>query len=152
MATTYIADDVLLNQIARRLGTTPQQLVSESVHWVDIAAQANQDAYHEVRSRLVNRGYAGATIDQWDRAAEFNRRVALCFALREGAVLKGYDLEAVDHVCGCLADLDTVALLIGGAAADLAGGSASVSFGAMANTTDVFLPPDAPPCGCYEGP
>lgn len=135
---TYVAADELLSEVAAFIGTTPDKLTAESPHWIRKAASANTDAYNEIRSRLVGRGYTTAQVDQWDRRAEYNRRIALYFALCDGAALKDADLEAVDKLKRWLDDLDTVVVLIDGEEPELGSGSSGVNYGDMTNSGDTF--------------
>ncbi len=138
MATTYISDAVLVKALADRFGSTPDRLVAES-YWQPIIADANQSAYQLIRSTLLGRGYTGDAIDAWDRRAEFNRRIGLCHALTEYALLKdGVNTVALDRVCLCEKELDTVVLDAGGEVQAPTGGGATVSRGEMRSCTDVF--------------
>lgn len=112
--TTYISDATLQTALAGRLASTWADMVRDGPQWEEIVSTANTDAYNEIRSALVNRGFTVAVIDTWDRRAEFNRKLGLCNALVEGAIKTPVDMEAIDKVCKCRDELQTVPILVGG--------------------------------------
>lgn len=112
MATTYITDADLQVVVASRLNSTWDKIVSNAPNFVDIVHDANQDAYYEIRTKLINRGFTAAIIDTWDRRIEFNRKVALCFALREGGVIREVATDMIDRVCECLEQLDEIPIMV----------------------------------------
>jgi len=94
---------------------------SNPSHWDAIAADVVESAYNTIRSEMASRGIIseleaqGKTLADWDRAAEFNRRIGLCHFYREAA-LRGeqYDGGAIEAVCKCEEDLKTVAVTVSG--------------------------------------
>lgn len=138
MPTTYITNADLIAKVAARTGQTPDHLIANGSQWNGIIEDANLDAYNHIRSVLVGRGFTTAIIDTWDRRAEFNRKVALCFAMREGAAFKLYDVEAINQVCKCLEELEDLPILVNGVEQDAASGASGVNYGDMERTDDIF--------------
>jgi hypothetical protein len=114
MATTYITDADLKTKVAERLGTTWAELVASAAHLDNIVEDANQDAYHEIRAQLVARGFSTTVIDTWDRRAEFNRKIAVCYFLREAGVIRQVDTAAIEMLCKCEEQLAEVPILVDG--------------------------------------
>lgn len=135
----YITDAALLASVAARLGSTSATITADSPHEVVIVGECNTEAYNEVRARLIARGYTAAQVDAWDRAAEFNRRVGVCFALRALAIFRETDLKALEMICTCLDDLDTVTLTEDDEPIEPASDSGGISSGALSNDLDVFV-------------
>lgn len=106
MATTYITDADLFKEIASRLGSTPSQLSKQSSGWSTIVASANQDAYQKIISTMLGRNYTQAQIDAWDRRVEFNRRIAICYAFEDNAVLRDYNDQSITRICRAIKEID----------------------------------------------
>lgn len=106
MATTYITDADLFREIASRLGSTPSQLSQQSSGWSTIVASANQDAYQKIISTMLGRNYTQAQIDAWDRRVEFNRRIAICYAFEDNAVLRDYNDQSITRICRAIKEID----------------------------------------------
>lgn len=134
----YITDEYLLGKVAARLGTTVELLTDEAEQWIDIVADANVEAYNAIRTALVARGYDAETADLWDRREEFNRKLGLCFALRDGALTREYDSKALDRLCNCEEALETVPILINGVEAEVESGEGSIGYGDMSRDDDVM--------------
>lgn len=104
---------------------------SNPSHWDAIAADVVESAYNTIVSVMAGRGIVeelaaqGKSLADWDRAAEYNRRIGLCHFFREAA-LRGeqYDGGAIDAVCKCEEELAEVTITVGG---DLVLPSASFS-------------------------
>jgi hypothetical protein len=135
---TYITNADLLVAVANRLGVRAADLIATNPQWEEIVATANAEAYQEIRSVLVGRGYTVEQVDAWDRRAEFNRKVAVCHALVEGALLRQMDGEALDRVCKCREELADVVLLVDGEAPELELDKSNITAGDLANPGDVF--------------
>lgn len=138
MPTTYITNAELVAKVAARTGQTPDHLIANGSQWNGIIEDANTDAYNHIRSVLVGRGFSTSVIDTWDRRAEFNRKVALCFAMREGAAFKLYDVDAIDQVCKCLEELEELPILVSGVEQEPTAGASSVNYGDCERDDDIF--------------
>lgn len=108
---TYITDADLLAAVAARVGYTADKITAES-HLPAIVADANISAYQSIRSKLMGRGYTAAVIDTWEGAAVYNRRIGICHALVEWALTKEFDSNALDRICKCEEELDTVIIVV----------------------------------------
>jgi hypothetical protein len=133
---TYITDDALLNAVAARVGYTADKITAES-HLPAIVSDANISAYQTIRSKLMGRGYSASTIDTWERAAEFNRRIGICHTLTEWALTKEFDSNALDRLCKCEEELDTV-ILVEADDDTPEISQANVTYGDMGTTDDRF--------------
>ena len=107
----FITDDQLLDALANRLHTAVSALPS---FWTGIVGDSNTAAYNEIVGRLMARGFLKADIDQWDRGAEFQRRVGVWFMLRDGGAYAGFDAETIKSM-DCRKDLDTTLFAVSGA-------------------------------------
>lgn len=109
---TYVDDATILTAVAKRLKfNTSAALIADAPQWSQIVTDANTEAYNAILATMANRGYAKATIDSWDRAAEFNRKIATCIALRNGAVI---DDVALDKICDCEQEMKESAVFVSG--------------------------------------
>lgn len=135
----YITDTVLRTALAKRIGTTLSWLDTSSPHFDQLVTEANEQAYQTILTVLLGAGYEKATIDTWDRREEFNRRLGVCFALREGALLNEGQLAALEHVCKCEEELKTITVTVNGEIVEPDGGNPVVGTGDMANANDVFV-------------
>lgn len=133
---TYITDDELLNAVAARVGYTADKITAES-HLPAIVSDANISAYQTIRSKLMGRGYTAAVIDTWERAAEFNRRIGICHTLTEWALTKEFDSNALDRLCKCEAELDTVMIVVPvDSTPEIS--EPNISYGDIGTSSDVF--------------
>ena len=133
---TYITDEVLLAAVAARVGYTADKITSES-HLPAIVSDANISAYQTIRSKLMGRGYTSAVIDTWERAAEFNRRIGICHTLSEWSLTKEFDTAALERICKCEDELDTVIIIVPtNDVPDTA--SPNIGYGDIGQTTDSF--------------
>lgn len=107
---TYITDTALEQALAAHLKIASVDDLPESS--VVLLAECNLAGYGEIQSRLINRGFTQAQIDGWDRRVEFNRDISLFWLLVHAANLTADDLwvNKLDR----RAELDTVALTVGG--------------------------------------
>jgi hypothetical protein len=134
----YISDATLKTAVAKRLGTTTTETDTAMSHLESIVSDANEQAYNTILSVMLGQGYVKATIDQWDRRVEFNRRLGVCIAFRELALGKDYDLTALDQVCKCEEELKTVTITVDGVIVAPDGSGTSVTHGTMDTDDDVF--------------
>lgn len=113
MAGPWISDADLKSALADMLGKTSASLVGK---WTDIVTAANVAAANDIAQRLLARGYSAAQIDAWDYRAVFNRDIGLFWALVKGGGLADYSDVGINKL-DRRKELDTLAVLIGGAVA-----------------------------------
>ena len=135
----WITDDDLGDAVAARLQTTRAQLASDSAYWTTIVSDANTEAYQYIRTKLLARGYSIENIDGWDRREEFNKKLGVCIALENGAAAKNYPLDAVDRICKCREELETVAIVVDDAVVTSESSGARVSSGPVDPSGDTFI-------------
>lgn len=63
-----------------------------------IAQNALDAATQEIITRLAQRGFTSAQIQSWDRGAEFERDIALWWALTKGAALQNVDATMINKL------------------------------------------------------
>ena len=127
----FLSDADLKTALAARLklsGTS--NMTTDSPHWDVLIAQCNQQAYDEIFTVLLERGYTTANINGWDRRVEFNRKIAVCMLLDEGGIT---DLaaEIIERACKCREELKTISIMVSGAIVDPSTGLGSVGHGDM---------------------
>lgn len=134
----WLSDNDLGDTVAARLGTTRTSLAADSAYWTTIISEANTEAYNYIRTKLLDRGYSVANIDAWDRRVEFNKKLGVCIAFENGAASKNYPLEAVDRICKCREELETVAIVVDDEVVSPESGGARVSYGDVDDGSDTF--------------
>lgn len=109
--------------------------------WDEIVPDANTAGQNEVTQAITNLGYTAAQAATWDRAAEFNRDMALFWCLVNGAGLHGHDPTFIDKL-DRRAELKeiTAPILIGGEPVDPDDDSGGVGYGEFDTTDDRFTP------------
>lgn len=89
MATPYITNDVLKARLVACLQRAG--LTDSDSNWDLIVADANEWAYNEIVSALLERGFTISQINEWDRREEFNKSLGLFWCLVLGGVTHAYD-------------------------------------------------------------
>jgi len=82
--------------------------------WTEIATDALDMAYAEIRSILVNRGYTTTQVDAWDDLDAFWKRQAVYLAMAAGAGLHNYDDRFIEKLKPDLKFLETAQISING--------------------------------------
>jgi hypothetical protein len=103
---------------------------------VNAIPDAIDRGYQEIVSKLLGRGYTMTQIVAWDRAAEFNRDLAMFWCAVQSANLDASDLwvQKLDR----RKELDTVAITIGGVLVNPGtSGGGQVGFGTLDTTNDI---------------
>jgi hypothetical protein len=113
----FLSDAQMKNEVAAALRKDPADLGVPP--WDAIITRANQDAYGDILRRLANRGFTKAEIDQWDDGPGFQSRLGCFWALLRGGGPAAADeaFLGVVRALDCRKELDTCAVLIGGAIA-----------------------------------
>jgi hypothetical protein len=122
--------------------------------WNPVVAAANSFAYWEIVSRLMARGFSKGVIDQWDRGFEFQRSLALFWALDHASSIGVVDefsrdnlkeFDRRDELSGePRKNIEAVFFTIGGKAFDPDLDYGQAIAGKMSTATDFFggLDPD----------
>lgn len=84
----FITSDQLKTALAAQEGVAEADLPTK--YTASILAEALQNAYQQICSALVGRGYSKSQIDTWLQGAEFNRDIGVYWCL-----VKGNQLEPV---------------------------------------------------------
>ena len=93
----WVQPSDLLQRVADALHVAVGSLITA---YTRQATTAINNAYSDIRRRMVEKGYSDAQLDAWDDNARFNSDLALFWLLKEAAGLGGYDQEQVqafDH-------------------------------------------------------
>lgn len=146
--------------VASRLHKTWSPDLAATPFWPQVVSDALTKATNEINSRLAVRGYTPAQIASWDRAAEFELRLACYFALSEGRGLDAQiqiadamlsSLDVRDELSGNPAkDVQAVPVIVAGVPQTPLGVGAVelVGTGPFVTTTDEFV---FQPCPDREG-
>lgn len=101
-----------------------------------VADQCVQAGYQEIVSRLLDRGFTQAQIDDWDRNAEFNRDLAMWFVLRHVAESDDGDLwpQKFDR----REELESVVVVVDGEVQEPGSSARRIGYGEMQRSDGVF--------------
>lgn len=84
----FITDADLKQAVADTLSKSLTDLPEK---WDRIVTRANKDAYNDIISILLGRGYSQSQIDAWDRGESIQTLQGLYWAFVHGAGLHNYD-------------------------------------------------------------
>jgi hypothetical protein len=131
---TYVDDSAIKAEVAgiHRLGDPAKA----PVHWAVVIANANTTAYKEIRRVLAAQGYSAAQIDAWDDAADWNRNIALCHALRKLGLGDGVESVSLSNICKVRDELKAVQITIDGILVYPTNKRGAFSSGDIDTTTD----------------
>lgn len=142
---TFITDDELLEAVAIRLSTDSNNLLTTNPSWRRIVRDANESAYNSILSQILSRSpMTMDLLNTWPRRQEFNRRIGLCRALTEAALMKMVDMEAVREICKCEKELATVPIVIDGVQIQTTDDDPNVVYGEMEYDTTTVDRNDLP--------
>ncbi len=83
-------------------------------YWEGVVEQAHLAAYQQIVGDLLERGFTKVQVDAWDRGPEFEKHLALFWALTDGGALEGFSdifIRTLDR----RKDLKTVQVFVSGA-------------------------------------
>lgn len=85
--------DAVKTRVAAALHVAAADLPSQ---WDDLIAQSTADAYADLLTILVLKGYAGDIALSADQFAVWQERLAAYFTLGRGSALASYDMKSVE--------------------------------------------------------
>lgn len=106
----WITDSDVRTALAATLAQDQSQFPGR---WAGIIEQANVKAAGIIYRTLIGRGYTPDQIDQWDARQEYNRDLAIYWALVGGCGLGTYNDTFVEKF-NRIKELDKVAITVGG--------------------------------------
>lgn len=105
--------------------------------WDGIVSKSRVRAYGDIVSGLVGRGFTYTVIAAWDRGAEFERDLALWWALNEGAALGAYPDKILDKL-DRRPELATVIVTNTEGGVPVLKGSGQIGRGALDDSDSIF--------------
>ena len=117
-------------------------------YWDQLINESHTAAYQEIVGALIGRGFTQAQIDAWSRGAEFEKDLALFWALTKGGGLHNYD-DRFPKSLDRRKDLLTVQVYSGGVWVTPGEDPGTVGSGAISTSDDLFnyRDPDDPNIG-----
>lgn len=134
----YIDDATLKQRVADVLKRGAASGLAE--YWDRIVPRANRAAYDEIVGALASRGYSSATIQSWDRGAEFQEMLGLFWCGQYGAAHFQNDEGDLFREWDRREELRTVPVLVAGELQSPSVGGGPIGYGAMKTGKEVFRP------------
>jgi hypothetical protein len=141
---------VILQDIATSLKQpSSAALVQAGPFWANAVDLPQKSAYNQIVGVLSSRGYSLNQIQNWDRGSEFERVIALYWALVSNGVLSQAGQQYVEKFEYYIRMLYTVSVTINGlfVPPDLQYGQPNVGFHNTANDVFIFPDPNDPMIG-----
>ena len=141
MPLPLVTDDSVLSSLANLLKVAVADLPD---YWSAVVTESHTAAVQELYGRLLRRGFTKAQIDAWDRAAEFERDLALYWSMTRGGAYSGFNLETV-RALDRRKELDYVQMFVAGKwvqPAEGASGPGTIGVGGPDSQDSIFEWPD----------
>ena len=92
----WIADTEVQNEISRLCTAYQQTWTTTDIAIIDRCTLA---AYNEIVSVLVGRGFSIAQINTWNQRKDYQRDIALCWALKKIGFQRGDEQDFINDFC-----------------------------------------------------
>lgn len=129
----YVTDAALKTYFCAQLAIAESSL---ETRYDTLIARSNVAAYNFIRAKLLDRGFTGDQIDNWDQREEYNLDLACCQLLRTATQFNA-DSDVRDQFCRS-DELEDLPILVSGVLTDPTSSSGGVSYGDIEHEDDEF--------------